>query len=124
MNPGGPGSRAPAHPAELARLARASGLDFINSSDHHTPSAHAAWGPVAGTAPEPAIASSDYHRDPDRVGTPQTVVLADGLSREAILAGLPGCRAAGLPGCRAAGLRGREGRRAGRARPCRDPRRR
>lgn len=181
-------------PAELADLARAAGLDFINSSDHNTHSAHAVWGPAAeaapgllvltgeevttrtghvlavGTAPGtfvdwryrerdhrfgrfahaihqagglvvpahphatcigcawkfgfgeadavevwngpwtpddevalaswdatlrgggerwlPAIASSDYHRDPDRVGTPQTVVLADDLSREAILAGL------------------------------------
>ncbi|MFG2982174.1 CehA/McbA family metallohydrolase [Streptomyces sp. NPDC048258] len=181
-------------PAELAGLARAAGLDFINSSEHNTHSAHAVWGPVAEAAPEllvltgeevttrtghvlavgtapgtfvdwryrardhrfgrfahaihkagglvvpahphatcigcawkfgfgeadavevwngpwtpddevalaswdatlrggterwlPAIASSDYHRDPDRVGTPQTVVLADDLSREAILAGL------------------------------------
>ncbi|WP_137988774.1 CehA/McbA family metallohydrolase [Streptomyces vilmorinianum] len=36
----------------------------------------------------PAMGSSDAHRDPDRVGGPQTVVLADDLSREAILAGL------------------------------------
>jgi hypothetical protein len=36
----------------------------------------------------PAMGNSDAHRDPDRVGTPQTVVLADGLSREAILEGL------------------------------------
>ncbi|MEU6062000.1 CehA/McbA family metallohydrolase [Streptomyces sp. NPDC047097] len=36
----------------------------------------------------PAIASSDAHREPDRVGSPQTVVLAEELSREAILAGL------------------------------------
>ncbi|MCX4981510.1 CehA/McbA family metallohydrolase [Streptomyces sp. NBC_00572] len=36
----------------------------------------------------PAMGNSDAHRDPDRVGTPQTVVLADDLSREAILAGL------------------------------------
>ncbi|MEU9702088.1 CehA/McbA family metallohydrolase [Streptomyces sp. NPDC047981] len=36
----------------------------------------------------PAMGNSDAHRDPDRVGTPQTVVLADELSREAILAGL------------------------------------
>ncbi|MEV6953022.1 CehA/McbA family metallohydrolase [Streptomyces sp. NPDC051183] len=181
-------------PAELAALARGAGLDFINSSEHNTNSAHAAWGPVAGTHPDlliltgeevttrtghvlavgtapgtfvdwryrardqrfgrfaqqirragglvvpahphatcigcawkfgfgeadavevwngtwtpddevalaswdatlrgpgerwlPVIASSDYHRDPDRVGTPQTVVLAEDLSREAILAGL------------------------------------
>ncbi|MDT9692620.1 CehA/McbA family metallohydrolase [Streptomyces sp. P9(2023)] len=36
----------------------------------------------------PAMGNSDAHRDPDRVGTPQTVVLADELSREAILEGL------------------------------------
>ncbi|WP_329064905.1 CehA/McbA family metallohydrolase [Streptomyces sp. NBC_01429] len=36
----------------------------------------------------PAMGSSDAHRDPDAIGTPQTVVLADDLSREAVLAGL------------------------------------
>ncbi|MFF7182843.1 CehA/McbA family metallohydrolase [Streptomyces sp. NPDC008121] len=36
----------------------------------------------------PAMGGSDAHRDPDRVGTPQTVVLAHELSRTAILAGL------------------------------------
>jgi hypothetical protein len=36
----------------------------------------------------PAMGNSDAHRDPDAVGTPQTVVLAEELSREAILAGL------------------------------------
>ncbi|GLF97357.1 CehA/McbA family metallohydrolase [Streptomyces yaizuensis] len=36
----------------------------------------------------PAMGSSDAHRHPDPVGTPQTVVLADGLSRREILAGL------------------------------------
>ncbi|MFJ2936524.1 CehA/McbA family metallohydrolase [Streptomyces sp. NPDC087219] len=36
----------------------------------------------------PAMGNSDAHRDPDRVGTPQTVVLADDLSRRSILAGL------------------------------------
>ncbi|MCG0067140.1 CehA/McbA family metallohydrolase, partial [Streptomyces tricolor] len=36
----------------------------------------------------PAMGDSDAHRDPDVVGTPQTVVLADALTREAILAGL------------------------------------
>ncbi|WP_330294275.1 CehA/McbA family metallohydrolase [Streptomyces sp. NBC_00503] len=41
----------------------------------------------------PALAHSDYHRDPDRVGGPQTVVLADDLSRRAILAGLRAGRA-------------------------------
>ncbi|WP_405982459.1 CehA/McbA family metallohydrolase [Streptomyces sp. NBC_00158] len=41
----------------------------------------------------PALAHSDYHRDPDRIGGPQTVVLADDLSREAILAGLRAGRA-------------------------------
>ncbi|MFC6067738.1 CehA/McbA family metallohydrolase [Streptomyces ochraceiscleroticus] len=36
----------------------------------------------------PAVGHSDAHRDPDVVGLPQTVVLADDLSREAILAGI------------------------------------
>ncbi|MET9432207.1 CehA/McbA family metallohydrolase [Streptomyces sp. NPDC003036] len=36
----------------------------------------------------PAMGGSDAHREPQRVGEPQTVVLADELSREAILAGL------------------------------------
>ncbi|MFE7775788.1 CehA/McbA family metallohydrolase [Streptomyces sp. NPDC057445] len=36
----------------------------------------------------PAMGNSDAHRDPDAVGTPQTVVLADDLTREAILDGI------------------------------------
>ncbi|MFG3285022.1 CehA/McbA family metallohydrolase [Streptomyces sp. NPDC048111] len=36
----------------------------------------------------PAMGNSDAHRDPDRVGGPQTVVLADDLTRAAIQAGL------------------------------------
>ncbi|WP_405919662.1 CehA/McbA family metallohydrolase [Streptomyces longwoodensis] len=36
----------------------------------------------------PAMGSSDAHRDPDVVGLPQTVVLADDLTREAVLAGI------------------------------------
>jgi hypothetical protein len=36
----------------------------------------------------PAMGSSDAHRDPDVVGRPQTVVLADDLTREAILDGI------------------------------------
>jgi hypothetical protein len=36
----------------------------------------------------PAMGNSDAHRDPDVVGLPQTVVLADDLSREAIQAGI------------------------------------
>ncbi|MFC9424734.1 CehA/McbA family metallohydrolase [Streptomyces sp. NPDC056987] len=36
----------------------------------------------------PAMGNSDAHRDPDPIGTPQTVVLADDLTREAILAGI------------------------------------
>jgi hypothetical protein len=36
----------------------------------------------------PAMGDSDAHRDPDVVGLPQTVVLADDLTREAIQAGL------------------------------------
>ncbi|MFF3894110.1 CehA/McbA family metallohydrolase [Streptomyces sp. NPDC001812] len=36
----------------------------------------------------PAMGSSDAHRDPDVVGHPQTVVLADELSRRAVLEGI------------------------------------
>ncbi|NEA64601.1 CehA/McbA family metallohydrolase [Streptomyces sp. SID12488] len=186
-------------PAEIAALARAAGLDFINSSDHNTHSSHAHWASEAGDdllimvgeevttrnghvvalgtdpgtfvdwryrardnrfgkyarqirragglvvpahphatcvgcnwkfgfndvdavevwngaySPEdevaladwdgmlvasvregasggrgwiPAMGNSDAHRDPDPVGVPQTVVLADDLTREAIQAGL------------------------------------
>ncbi|MER7764565.1 CehA/McbA family metallohydrolase [Streptomyces sp. NPDC097619] len=46
-----------------------------------------------GRRPLPALAHSDYHRAPDRVGSPQTVVLAEDLSRTAILAGLRAGRA-------------------------------
>ncbi|WP_225834143.1 CehA/McbA family metallohydrolase [Streptomyces sp. NK08204] len=35
-------------PAEIATLARAAGLDFINSSEHNTTSSHAHWADVAG----------------------------------------------------------------------------
>ncbi|MFF5805265.1 CehA/McbA family metallohydrolase [Streptomyces sp. NPDC012746] len=185
-------------PAETADLARAAGLDFINSSDHNTHTAHAAWADAlspdlliltgeeittrtghvlaVGTDPGtfvdwryraregrfgrfartirgagglvvpahphatcigcawkfglgeadavevwngpwtpddevslaswdatlrgadgerwlPAVAHSDYHRDPDRVGGPQTVVLAEDLTRDAVLAGIRAGRA-------------------------------
>ncbi len=36
----------------------------------------------------PAMGNSDAHREPDRLGHPQTVVLAESLSRRAILAGI------------------------------------
>ncbi|MFD1660840.1 CehA/McbA family metallohydrolase [Streptomyces caeni] len=36
----------------------------------------------------PAMGNSDAHRDPDAVGTPQTVVLADDLTREAVQEGI------------------------------------
>ncbi|MGW0879926.1 CehA/McbA family metallohydrolase [Streptomyces sp. NPDC002671] len=182
-------------PAEIAALARAAGLDFINSSEHNTTSSHAHWADVAGEdllvllgeevttrnghalalgtdpgtfvdwryrardgrwghfareirragglvvpahpygtcvgcawkfgfaeadvvevwngpyTPDdelalaawdaglvasvrerrtwlPAMGNSDAHRDPDQVGLPQTVVLADDLTREAIQDGL------------------------------------
>ncbi|MFJ2268666.1 CehA/McbA family metallohydrolase [Streptomyces sp. NPDC087849] len=182
-------------PAEIAAAARAAGLDFINSSEHNTYSAHGAWGGLWGDdllvltgeeittrnghvialatdpgtwidwryrardnrfghyakavrragglvvpahphatcigchwkfgfgeadavevwngayTPEdeialaewdnslvaavrsskpwvPAMGNSDAHREPDRVGLPQTVVLADELSRGAIVAGI------------------------------------
>ncbi|MFE0512982.1 CehA/McbA family metallohydrolase [Streptomyces sp. NPDC058964] len=188
-------------PAEIAALARAAGLDFVNSSDHNTHAAHAHWADAAGDdllvllgeevttrnghvlalgtdpgtfvdwryrardghwprfartvhrseglvvpahphatcvgcawkfgfaqadavevwngpyTPDdevalaawdarlvasvrqgpvdwlPAMGNSDTHRDPDVVGLPQTVVLADDLTREAILAGLRAGRA-------------------------------
>ncbi|MFJ7902892.1 CehA/McbA family metallohydrolase [Streptomyces sp. NPDC096198] len=35
-------------PAEIAALARAAGLDFINSSEHNTTSSHAHWADLAG----------------------------------------------------------------------------
>ncbi|KOV95518.1 phosphoesterase [Streptomyces sp. NRRL B-1140] len=35
-------------PAEIGELARAAGLDFINSSEHNTHAAHAHWADVAG----------------------------------------------------------------------------
>ncbi|MGW7817183.1 CehA/McbA family metallohydrolase [Streptomyces puniciscabiei] len=41
-----------------------------------------------GRAWLPAMGNSDAHRDPDTVGMPQTVVLADDLSREAIQDGI------------------------------------
>ncbi|RII11845.1 hypothetical protein DSC45_28435 [Streptomyces sp. YIM 130001] len=179
-------------PAEIAALARAAGLDFINSSEHNTQSAHAHWAEHAGddllillgeevttrnghvvalgTDPgtfvdwryrardnrfghyareirrsgglvvpahphatcigcnwkfgfgeadvvevwngpytpddevslqawdgtlqaarrgwTPAMGNSDSHKDPDRIGGPQTVVLAEDLTREAIQEGL------------------------------------
>ncbi|MFF2960604.1 CehA/McbA family metallohydrolase [Streptomyces sp. NPDC057963] len=182
-------------PAEIAAAARAAGLDFINSSEHNTYSAHGAWGGLWGDdllvltgeeittrnghvialatdpgtwidwryrardnrfghyakavrragglvvpahphatcigchwkfgfgeadavevwngayTPEdeialaewdnslvaavrsskpwvPAMGNSDAHREPDKVGLPQTVVLADELSRGAIVAGI------------------------------------
>ncbi|MEU1037273.1 CehA/McbA family metallohydrolase [Streptomyces sp. NPDC005551] len=42
----------------------------------------------AGDAWIPAMGNSDAHRDPDRVGLPQTVVLADDLTREAVQDGI------------------------------------
>ncbi|MEU6096694.1 CehA/McbA family metallohydrolase [Streptomyces sp. NPDC047079] len=36
----------------------------------------------------PAVGNSDAHRDPDAIGTPQTVVLADDLTRQAIQEGI------------------------------------
>lgn len=36
----------------------------------------------------PAMGNSDAHREPDQVGLPQTVVLADDLSREALVSGI------------------------------------
>lgn len=57
-----------------------------------------AWDSTLATAgPDrpwtPAIGNSDAHRDPDVVGGPQTVVLAEELSRDAVLAGLRAGRA-------------------------------
>ncbi|MFE1957334.1 CehA/McbA family metallohydrolase [Streptomyces sp. NPDC059479] len=42
----------------------------------------------SGRAWTPAMGNSDAHRDPDPIGTPQTVVLAEDLTRDAILAGI------------------------------------
>ncbi|MFE2147300.1 CehA/McbA family metallohydrolase [Streptomyces sp. NPDC059456] len=192
-------------PAEIAVLAREAGLDFINSSEHNTHSAHAAWADAVppdllvltgeeittrtghvlavGTDPGtfvdwryraregrfgrfartirsagglvvpahphatcigcawkfgfgeadavevwngpwtpddevslaswdatlrgadaerwlPAVANSDFHRDPDRIGGPQTAVLAEDLTRQAVLAGLRAGRAYGAESAR------------------------
>ncbi|MFB6570648.1 CehA/McbA family metallohydrolase [Streptomyces noursei] len=46
-----------------------------------------------GAAWLPAVGHSDAHRDPDVVGLPQTVVLADDLSRRALLDGIRAGRA-------------------------------
>ncbi|WP_078614730.1 CehA/McbA family metallohydrolase [Streptomyces collinus] len=210
-------------PAEIAALARAAGLDFINSSDHNTTSAHPHWAAAAGDdllvmlgeeittrnghvlalgtdpgtfvdwryrardgrfgrfarrvreagglvvpahphatcvgcawkfgfgeadavevwngpyTPDdevalaawdarlvasvrqgrgwlPAMGDSDAHRDPDAVGLPQTVVLADDLTREAIQDGLRAGRSY-VAESRAVtldfGVTGPDGRRAG-----------
>ncbi|MFB9735582.1 MULTISPECIES: CehA/McbA family metallohydrolase [unclassified Streptomyces] len=54
----------------------------------------AAWDAMLVTAAAqgrrwlPAVSGSDAHRPPDRVGHPQTVVLADDLTRTAVLAGI------------------------------------
>jgi hypothetical protein len=49
----------------------------------------ATWdGTLATAGWLPAMGNSDAHREPQAVGLPQTVVLADDLSRQAILAGL------------------------------------
>ncbi|MFF8290986.1 CehA/McbA family metallohydrolase [Streptomyces sp. NPDC016309] len=50
--------------------------------------AHWDSGLAAGDRWVPAMGGSDAHREPDRVGGPQTVVLADDLTRGAVLAGL------------------------------------
>ncbi|MFI6639398.1 CehA/McbA family metallohydrolase [Streptomyces sp. NPDC050504] len=43
---------------------------------------------TSGRGWTPAMGNSDAHREPQLVGMPQTVVLADDLTREAILAGI------------------------------------
>lgn len=53
----------------------------------------AAWdnmlvAPPSGRGPLPAIGNSDAHAEPQKVGLPQTVVLADDLSRRALLEGI------------------------------------
>ncbi|MGW7252706.1 CehA/McbA family metallohydrolase [Streptomyces sp. NPDC054834] len=45
-------------------------------------------GRVGGRVWLPAMGNSDAHRDPDVVGSPQTVVLADDLTREAVQEGI------------------------------------
>ena len=60
----------------------------------------------------PAMGNSDAHREPDKVGLPQTVVLAEELSRDAIVAGIRSGHSysaessAVSPPCGAAGGRG------------------
>ena len=48
----------------------------------------AAWDGLLATRLLPAVAGSDAHGPADRVGHPHTVVLADGLDRRSLLAGL------------------------------------
>ncbi|WP_055484465.1 CehA/McbA family metallohydrolase [Streptomyces sp. WMMB 322] len=53
----------------------------------------AAWdnmlmAPPPGRGPLPAIGNSDAHAEPQKVGLPQTVVLAEDLSRQALLEGM------------------------------------
>ncbi|MEU3840783.1 CehA/McbA family metallohydrolase [Streptomyces sp. NPDC028635] len=64
----------------------------------------------------PAMGNSDAHRDPDPVGMPQTVVLADDLTREAIQAGIRAGRSYVAESARVAlsfGASGGRGRHAG-----------
>ncbi|RAJ67084.1 hypothetical protein K378_02450 [Streptomyces sp. Amel2xB2] len=53
----------------------------------------AAWdnmltAPPQGRGPVPAMGNSDAHAEPQKVGLPQTVVLAEDLSRQALLEGI------------------------------------
>ncbi len=48
----------------------------------------ATWDNLLGHRALPAMGNSDAHREPQVVGLPQTVVLADGLDRDAVLAGI------------------------------------
>ena len=44
--------------------------------------------PPSGRGPLPAMGNSDAHAEPQKVGLPQTVVLADDLSRRSLLEGI------------------------------------
>jgi hypothetical protein len=69
------------------RAGTGTGTDGGSGTD---PGSGTGSGSGSGTARAwtPAMGNSDAHRDPDPVGSPQTVVLAEDLTRAAILAGI------------------------------------
>ncbi|RKN09811.1 CehA/McbA family metallohydrolase [Streptomyces radicis] len=72
-------------------FAEADAVEVWNGPWTPTDEAHlATWDGMlrSGDAWLPAMGNSDAHREPQRVGLPQTVVLADDLTRRAILDGI------------------------------------